>query len=73
MAEAQSPELQSKIAIWRQKALDNTLTVEEMREAIAALRQGRVSAAYASEGARAKKAKVAIPSADDLLSEIEGL
>lgn len=67
-----TPELQSKIAIWRQKAADNTLTVDEMREAIAALRQGRVSAAVTSENARRKTAKVAIPSADDLLSELGG-
>jgi len=70
---AQSPELQAKISIWRSKALDGTITMEEMREAIMALRQGRVSAAHASEGARRKTAKVAIPSADDLLGELGAL
>ncbi len=70
---AQSPELQAKISIWRTKALDGTITMDEMREAIAALRQGRVSAAHASEGARRKTAKVAIPAADDLLAELGGL
>ena len=68
--QAQSPELQSKIAIWRQKAVEGTLTVPEMKEAILALRAGRVSAAHASEGAKRKAAKTAIPSADDLLSEL---
>jgi hypothetical protein len=73
MADAQTPELQSKIAIWRSKCLDCTITEAEMIEAIAALRQGRVSAAYASEGSRAKKAKAMIPSADDLLDELGNL
>jgi hypothetical protein len=68
--QAQSPELQAKIAIWRQKAIDGTLTVEEMKEAILALRAGRVSAAHASENSKRKAAKVAIPSADDLLAEL---
>jgi len=67
---AQSPEVQSKISIWRQKALEGTLTLEEMKEAIVILRGGRVSAAHASEGARRKTAKAAIPSADDLLAEL---
>ncbi len=67
---AQSPELLANIAIWRQKAIDGTLTLEETREAIAALRQGRNSAHYASDTARRAKAKVAIPSADDLLAEL---
>lgn len=68
-----TPELAAKIAIWRQKALDGTLTVEEMKEAILARREGRISASYASDTARRKKAKAEIPSADALLSELEGL
>lgn len=69
---AQSPELQAKIASWRARAMGHgePLTLEEQREAIEALRAGRVSAAVASEGARRKKAKAEIPSADDLLGEI---
>jgi hypothetical protein len=66
-------DLQSKISIWRQKALDNTLTVEEMKDAIIALRNGRVGAAIASDTARRKKAVKVVPSADDLLSELDGL
>lgn len=68
-----TPELNAKIAIWRQKALDGELSLEETREAIAALRQGRVSAAHASEASRRKKAVAEIPKADDLLAELEGL
>ncbi len=70
---AQSPELLARIAIWRQKALDNTLSLDEMREAITALRGDRLSAAHASEASKRKSAKAAIPSAQDLLSELEGL
>lgn len=65
--------LQEKVAIWRQKAQANTLTVEEMKEAILALRQGRVGAAIASDASRRKTAKTVVPSADDLLNEIDGL
>jgi hypothetical protein len=66
-----TPELNAKIAIWRQKAIDGTLTIEEMKEAISALRQGRVSAGIASATSRAKKAKVEVPSAANLLAEME--
>jgi hypothetical protein len=64
-----NPEVQSKIAIFRQKAADNTLTEDDMREAIKILRAGRMSAATAS--ARSKTtAKAAIPNADDMLAEL---
>lgn len=63
----------AKIAVWRQKAVEGTLTLDEMKEAITLLRQGRTSAAVSSETARRKKAVAAIPSADDLMNELEGL
>ena len=62
--------LQEKVAIWRQKAQANALTVDEMREAILALRQGRVGASIASDSSRRKAAVKVIPSADDLLGEL---
>lgn len=68
-----TPETMSKIAIWRQKALDNTLTEAEMVEAIQLIRGDRRSAAYASDASRKAKATKVIPSADDLLSELGGL
>ena len=68
-----TPEMNAKIAIWRQKALDNTLTVEDMKEAILALRGDRVGAAVASDKSRKAKAKTVVPSADDLMAELEGL
>lgn len=68
-----TPELNAKIAIWRQKQAEGTLTLDEMREAIIALRGGRVSASIASATSKAKKAPVVAPSADDLLSELGDL
>lgn len=66
------PLLQSKIALWRAKALDGTITIEELREAVAAMRQDRKSAAVASDKSRRAKAKAEIPSADDMLGELGG-
>lgn len=63
-------DVQLKVSAWRQKAIEGTLTVEEMREAIQVLRQGRVGAAIASDTSRRKAAKSVVPSADDLLGEL---
>jgi len=68
-----STELNMKIAAWRQAALDGTLTVADLTEAIEALRGDRKSAAVASDTSRRAKAVKAIPSADDLLAALEGL
>ena len=65
-----TPELLSKIAIWRAKALDGRLTEAEMAEAVLALRADRVGAQIASDSSRRKKAKAEIPSAEDLLKEM---
>jgi len=65
-----SPELQSKISIWRQRAINGTLTQDEMKEAILALRQDRIGAAVASAASKRTKAKAEIPDADDLLAEM---
>jgi plasmid rolling circle replication initiator protein Rep len=65
-----TPEIQSKIAVWRQKALDGTLTLEEMKEAVKLMREGRVSAASASDSSRRKTAKAEIKSADEMLDEL---
>lgn len=50
-----SPELQSKILAWRSSAAAGTITLEEMKEAIIALRSGRRSAAEASAASGKKK------------------
>lgn len=65
-----SPELQSKITLWRARAANGTLTQEEMREAIAALRADRIGAAIASDKSKRAKAKAEIPDAGDLLKEM---
>lgn len=67
-----TPELQTKIQTWRAKAAAGTITEDEMREAVAALRQSRLTAA-----AQPTKAKTAsrgpARSADDMLGELGNL
>lgn len=71
---AQSYELQQRIAEWRllvaDKSTPDDVLRRVMREAVIALREGRVSAAYSSEASKRKKAVKEIPNADDLLSEL---
>lgn len=62
-------ELQAKISAWRRKAADDSLSIEEMKEAIVHLRAGRISAATASKSG--KKKSVA-PPADELMKELLG-
>lgn len=59
-----TPETQSKIAEWRRKVADGSITTEELKEAVRYLRQDRVAAAQTSKIARTKKAPV---NGDDLL------
>jgi hypothetical protein len=66
-----TPELQSKLASWRQQAMTGPLSVEEMKAAVIALRQSRMSAAQAA--AKSKSSKSPARSADDLLGELNGL
>jgi len=65
-----SLELQIKLTEWRRKAADGTITLDEMKEAVLLVRQGRVAAAQASATAKRKVARAVIPSADELLDEI---
>ncbi len=66
------PEVSSKIANWRLKAADNTLTLDEMKEGIKLIRAGRMSAASSAAAGRKKK-PVDVPKADDMLGELEGM
>ena len=66
-------ELQAKIASWRLRAADNTLSLDEMKEAIIYLRAGRVAAANSAAATKRKKAIVAIPHAEDMLGELENM
>lgn len=68
-----SLELQQKIATWRMKASEGTLTLEEMREAVLVLRADRVNAQNASAASKRKKAIVEIPSAANMLSDLENM
>jgi hypothetical protein len=68
-----SPETLQRIAALRQKAIDGTLSREDAIEGVKLLRQDRMSAAERSDTSRRKAAKAAIPSADDMLGELEGL
>lgn len=65
-----SPEAQAKVQLWRQKAKDNTLTLEEMKEAVIYLRQDRMAAAQTSSASKAKKAPI---NSDSLLGELDNL
>ncbi len=53
----ESPELQEKIKLWREKAAEGTLTLDEIKEALIVTRQGRISACFASKVSKEKKAK----------------
>lgn len=71
-----TPDLQAKILIWRQRiAAGQPLSIEEEREAITALRAGRIQAQRSSEAAGKKRsaAKVATQTGEDMLKELEGL
>lgn len=68
-----SPETLSKFAYWRTRAAAGELTIDEMREAILALREGRSAAAESATTKKRKAAIAAIPSAADMLSELKDL
>lgn len=67
------PDLQSKITMWRSKEAAGTLTIDDMREAVLALRQGRKQAAVASASSGKKSPKKPSRSAEDLLGELGAL
>jgi len=68
-----SPEVQSRIAVLRARALDGSITLDDMKEAISLMRADRKGAAIASATSKAKSAKAAVPNVADLLDEIGGL
>jgi hypothetical protein len=65
------PIVASKIAQWREKEANGTLTVEDMREIVIQARQGRTLAAEASRAS--SKAKKPVQSAEEMLDEIDRL
>ena len=66
--------IQGSIQIWRQKSLDGTITIDEMRQAIAAIRRERVGASEKSSASRERKttakAKAAPIDSEALLGEL---
>lgn len=69
-----TPETQQKIFLWRQKIADGTMTREEQREAIQALRQDRIRASATSAKAKTRKAaEKKVINSDDLLAGLEDL
>lgn len=63
-----STEMQMRIAELRQKARDQSLTLEETKEAIAFLRAERIAMPPSSSGS--KKAAAAAVNVDNLLGEL---
>lgn len=68
-------ELQAKIASWRLRAAEGTLTLDEMKEAITHLRAGRLSAASAAATAKRTTStkRTVIANSDDLLNELDAM
>lgn len=63
-----------KIAEYRRKSADGTITLEEMRAAVALMRQGRLAAKTASAAKRERTAATRAPvDSDALLSELDAL
>lgn len=64
----------SNVQLWRQKSRDGTITLEEMREAIAAIRKERVEASVTSKTAKTRtataKAKAAPIDSEAMLEEL---
>jgi hypothetical protein len=64
----------TQIVQWRAAALSGDLTLDQMREAVKALRANRLAAATASAKAlKGTKPKKEVRSADDLLGDLEGM
>lgn len=66
------PELLEKISTWRRKVADKTITVEELQEAILAMRGARRSAQVVAKTSK-KKSKGPERSVDDMLGELNKL
>lgn len=68
-----TPDVQSKIEHWRKRSETDEITLEELKEAVMMLRGGRLAAAAQSSTAVRKRAIAAVPSADSMLDELDGL
>lgn len=66
-----SPDESAQIQQWRAKCNNNTITQDELKEALALLRRGREGAHAASAASKAKKASKAPVDSDKLLGELD--
>lgn len=64
------PDIKEKLVTWRAKAAAGTLSMQEMREAIAYLRTLRTAA---TTKAKAKGTSKKVINSEDLLGELAGL
>jgi hypothetical protein len=72
----QSPELQSKLALWRSRAQDGTITLAELQEAIRLMRADRHAALDAQLKSSSKtktSSKKAPVDTQKLLNDLENL
>ena len=69
-------DLSTQVQLWRQKAREGTLTQDDMKEALIALRESRQAAGAISATSRATKGEVRAKKAinsDNLLNELDNL
>lgn len=71
MTSLASPETLNRIAEWRRKSEDRTITPDELKAAIIVLRENRRTATVPTK--KASRAKAPARSADSLLSELDNL
>lgn len=68
-----TPEQQTKLAYYRSKNADGTITVDELKDAVIMMREARLAAQAANAASGKTKKKTPSKSADDLLGELENL
>jgi len=68
-----TPELLNKISQWRQRCIDGTITQNEWKEAIKALREDRRNAIAQGKTASSRKAAGPVRSADDILKGLDAI
>lgn len=69
---AQSPELIAKLAVYRQKIAEGSMSTEDYRQCVLDIRGDRKNAAVASEQSKRVKAKAVVPDAKNLLAALMG-
>lgn len=62
--------IEARVDLWRKSAMSGTLSVEEQRQAILALRQGRVAAAVQAKAKATAKASGEV-NVSDLLASLK--